>query len=74
MHLAEALGLFHRLGVDVETMSRDEFRISYIALAKRYHPDRNPHGADLMADINAARSVILESFRRRTGRYSQAAN
>jgi hypothetical protein len=33
-----------------ETMSRREFRISYFALAKRYHRDRNPHGAELYGE------------------------
>src|SRR6478752_331929 len=37
--------------------------ISYFALAKRYHPDRNPQGAELMANINAARAAILDSYR-----------
>ena len=63
MPLAEALSLFRRLGVDAETMSRADFRISYFALAKRYHPDRNPRGAELMANINAARAAIVNSYR-----------
>ena len=62
LSLAEALSLFRRLGVNVEMMTRDDFRISYFALAKRYHPDRNPHNAELMANINAARAVILKSY------------
>jgi curved DNA-binding protein CbpA len=62
MSLAKALALFRRLGVNVETMTRDEFRISYLALAKRYHPDRSPRNAELMANINAARAVILKSY------------
>ena len=52
MSLAEALALFRRLGVNVETMNQHDFSISYFALAKRYHPDRNPHSAALMANIN----------------------
>jgi curved DNA-binding protein CbpA len=63
MSLAEALALFRRLGVSVETMSRRDFSMSYFALAKRYHPDRNPRGAELMANINAARATILDSYR-----------
>jgi curved DNA-binding protein CbpA len=62
LSLAEALALFRRLGVNVEIMTRDDFRVSYFALAKRYHPDRNPRNALLMANINAARAVILESY------------
>jgi len=61
--LAEAFALFRQLGVNVEKMSQRDFGISYFALAKRYHPDRNPHGADLMAHINAARAAILNSYR-----------
>ena len=63
MSFAEALALFRRLGVNVETMSQGDFSISYFALAKRYHPDRNPSGAELMANINAARTTILNSYR-----------
>ena len=63
MLLVDALALFRRLGIHVETMSQREFSISYFALAKRYHPDRNPRGAELMANINAARTTILNSYR-----------
>ena len=66
MPLAHALALFRRLGIHVETMSRRDFSISYFALAKRYHPDRNPRGAELMANINAARTTILNSYRNQT--------
>ena len=64
MSLAEALALFRRLGVNVEIMTRDDFKISYFALAKRYHPDRNPRNAELMANINAARAAILNCYRK----------
>jgi curved DNA-binding protein CbpA len=64
MTIAEALSLFRRLGVNVETMTRADFRVSYFALAKRYHPDRNPRNAELMANINAARAAILHSYRK----------
>jgi curved DNA-binding protein CbpA len=64
MTVGEALTLFRRLGVNVEAMTRGEFKISYFALAKRYHPDRNPRNAELMANINAARAAILESCAR----------
>jgi curved DNA-binding protein CbpA len=65
MCLAEALALFRRLGVDVDTLSDRDFSTSYFALAKRYHPDRNPRGAELMANINAARAAILSAHRER---------
>ena len=63
MSLAEAFALFRRLGVNVETMNQRDLSISYFALAKRYHPDSNPRGAELMANINAARAAILNSYR-----------
>jgi hypothetical protein len=44
-------------------MNQRDFSISYVALAKRYHPDRNPHSAALMANIDAARAAILNSYR-----------
>jgi curved DNA-binding protein CbpA len=64
MSLAEAFALFRQLGVNVETMSQRDFGISYFALAKRYHPDRNSRSAELMANINAARAAILNSYRK----------
>jgi curved DNA-binding protein CbpA len=63
MSLAEALALFRRLGVNVDTVSQRDFSMSYFTLAKRYHPDRNRHGGVLMANINAARTAILNSYR-----------
>jgi hypothetical protein len=63
MLLAEAFALFRRLAVNVEIMNRRDFSIGYFALAKRYHPDRNPRSAQLMANINAARAAILNSYR-----------
>ena len=62
MPVNEARTLFRRLGAHVETMSQGDFRVSYFALAKRYHPDRNPGTAELMANINAARAAILKSY------------
>jgi DnaJ-class molecular chaperone len=63
MSLVEAFALFRRLGVKVEIMNQRDFSISYFALAKRYHPDRNPRSAELMFHINAARTVTLNSYR-----------
>jgi curved DNA-binding protein CbpA len=60
----EALALFRRLGIDVETMSSRDFSLAYFDLAKRYHPDRNPRGAELMANINAARATIVNRAQR----------
>ena len=63
MPLSEAFALFHRLGVHVESMSPSDVTLVYFALAKRYHPDRNPNGHDMMANINAARATLLKSYR-----------
>ena len=63
MTLDSALTLFRRLGVDVQALSRAEFSSAYFSLARRYHPDHNSHTADLMANINMARTCILRSFR-----------
>ena len=49
MPFSDALVLFRRLGVQVEAMSPSDFTLAYFALAKRYHPDRNPNGHDMMA-------------------------
>jgi curved DNA-binding protein CbpA len=65
MPLAEAFALFRRLGFDVKRMSPGEFRITYLTLAKRYHPDRNRCAAELMANINAARATILSAYAER---------
>lgn len=64
MLLDEALSIFKRLGVDVRLISAKEFTTAYFALAKRYHPDRgNQQTHELMANINAARTIILKCDR-----------
>ena len=65
MNLQEAFALFRRLGIDVRALSRREFTAVYFGLAKRFHPDiGNQPTHDLMANINAARTTILESYRK----------
>jgi DnaJ-class molecular chaperone len=65
MRLQDAFMLFQRLGVDVSALSTKEFTCAYFKLAKRYHPDvGNQKTHDLMANINAARTTILEVYRR----------
>jgi len=65
MTLQDSLQLFRRLGIDVPALSRAEFTKAYFELAKRYHPDvGNQHTQDLMANINAARTNVLEVYRR----------
>lgn len=64
MMLREAFTLFRRLGVDPQALSRPEFSAAYYRLAWRYHPDVNLSAAcGLMAGINAARSIILQTYR-----------
>jgi curved DNA-binding protein CbpA len=64
MPLSDALALFRRLDINVETMNQRDFATSYFVLAKRYHPDSNASSAELMANINAARATILNSYRK----------
>jgi curved DNA-binding protein CbpA len=64
MTLQDAFDLFRRLGVRPEILSRSEFSEAYFRLARRYHPDVNPAAHELMANINAARTEILQSYRR----------
>jgi DnaJ-class molecular chaperone len=62
--LTDALLLFRRLGVDVQSLSPPEFTVAYYRLAKRYHPDQGNRGShELMANINAARTVIEKARR-----------
>jgi DnaJ-class molecular chaperone len=63
MILHDALLLFRRLGVNVESISRAELNAAYMHLVRRFHPDVNPGAHDLMANLNHARSVILRSYR-----------
>jgi curved DNA-binding protein CbpA len=63
MMLQDAFDLFRRLGVHPEMMSRSEFSAAYFRLARRYHPDVNPATHELMANINAARTMILQCYR-----------
>jgi len=64
MTLLDAFDLFWRLGVYLQAMSRTDFSMAFYRLARRYHPDVNPATPELMANINAARTVILQSYRR----------
>jgi DnaJ-class molecular chaperone len=56
--------LVQRLGVHPDMLSRSEFSAAHYQLARRYHPDVNPAALDLMANINAALTAILKSYRR----------
>ena len=64
MALQDALNLFSRLGIDAKALTRQEFSSEYHRLARRYHPDlsRSAEAGHLMANINAARSVVAKSY------------
>ena len=61
LHLDHATKLFRRLGVDVQALSAEDFKLAYYRFARRYHPDLNRNGHELMANINAARAAILKA-------------
>ena len=73
MRLQEALMLFHRLGIDVQSLEAREFFAAYCRLAKRYHPDVGYEASnELMANINAARAVVLATYYRGKARNEPA--
>jgi curved DNA-binding protein CbpA len=63
VHPEDAIRLFRRLGIDVRSLSAKDFTLVYYRLARRYHPDLNRNGLELMANINAARAAILKAWR-----------
>ena len=64
MTLKNAFDLFRRLGVHPEMLSASEFTAAYFRVARRYQPDLNAATHELMANINAVRTAILQSYRR----------
>lgn len=48
------------LGVSANA-SVEEIRAAHRALAAKHHPDKDPAGASLMAEINAARDAGLKA-------------
>ena len=64
MNLQDAFRLFSRLGFDVPQLSHKQFAAAYVLLAKRYHPNGGLFvNEELMKNINAARTTILQTFR-----------
>jgi DnaJ-class molecular chaperone len=62
LYLEDAITLFRKLGIDVRSIPVKDFTEAYHRLAWRYHPDRgNRNSHELMANINAARTVILKA-------------
>ena len=54
---------YRRLGVSPAS-SREEIRIAFRKLAKKFHPDRNPSGADAFKEIYRAYEVLGKPSRR----------
>jgi curved DNA-binding protein CbpA len=54
------------LGISADATA-EEVRQAYLALAKKYHPDRNksPEATAMMAEINLAYETLCDSKRRR---------
>jgi hypothetical protein len=63
--LAETFALFRRLGVNAQALSERDLRLYYLGLARRYHPDCGSAAHhELVANINCAKTTILQSYRR----------
>src|SRR4051812_29171845 len=51
-------------GVDVPSLSQREITAAYFELAKRHHDIGNRNTGQLMANINAARTIIQRGYRK----------
>ncbi|NPG89939.1 J domain-containing protein, partial [Escherichia coli] len=58
MNIQEALNVF---GLSGELTEKD-IKAAYIKAALKYHPDRNPLGAELMKAVNAAFDVLMANI------------
>jgi curved DNA-binding protein CbpA len=56
--------LYAILGVSRAATSQ-EIQTAYRELAKSLHPDKNPHGTALMAEVNAAYAILKDPAKRR---------
>lgn len=63
MNFSEALGILRPLGD-----SQDDLRAAYRTAARKYHPDINPNGLELMKLINLA----YEFLKKHSGKWSRA--
>ena len=58
------MDLYATLGLQ-KTATAAEIQEAYRELAKALHPDRNPRGSALMAEVNAAYQVLKDPAKRR---------
>lgn len=49
------------LSLDQDSITKEDMLKAYKALAKKYHPDINPHGLNMMKLLNEAKDSLLEA-------------
>ncbi|MGL4927739.1 MAG: DnaJ domain-containing protein [Plesiomonas shigelloides] len=59
MNIQEALNVF---GLNGDDLTEKHIKATYKKLALKYHPDRNPLGAELMKAINAAFEMLINNI------------
>lgn len=58
MNIQEALNIFNLSG----DLTEKEIKTTYKKLAIKYHPDKNPLGAELMKAVNAAYDLLMKNI------------
>ncbi|MGV6987326.1 DnaJ domain-containing protein [Providencia hangzhouensis] len=58
MNIQEALNIFGLSG----ELTEDDIKKAYKKAALKYHPDRNPLGAELMKAVNSAYNFLIENI------------
>lgn len=58
MNIQEALNIFGLSG----ELTEDDIKKAYKKAALKYHPDRNPLGAELMKAVNSAYNFLMENI------------
>lgn len=49
------------LGINEESITQEIVRAAYLAACKRYHPDLNPAGAEMMKLVNEAKDSLKDA-------------